>query len=73
VSAIWTATPRSLVTKNHAHAAVALQPTQQDQHLHLHGGIQRGRRPSASSNRGSHDSDMAIIARWRSPPESSCG
>ena len=28
---------------------------------------------SAMSTRGSLDSAMAIIARWRMPPENSCG
>jgi hypothetical protein len=28
---------------------------------------------SASSSCGLHDSAIAIIARWRSPPDNSCG
>ena len=59
--------------KDHAHAELALQPAQQDQDLNLHGRVECGRRLVGSSKRGLHDSAIAIIARWRRPPDNSCG
>jgi hypothetical protein len=40
------------------------------QHLRLRRHVDRGRRLVAMRRRGLQDSAMAIIARWRRPPES---
>ena len=59
--------------KDHAHAKFALQPAEQDQHLHCTVASSAVVGSSASSKRGSHDNAIAIIARWRRPPDNSCG
>ena len=55
------------------HAEFALQLAQQQQDLDLHGGIERGGRLVREQIFGRQASARAIIARWRMPPDISCG
>ena len=41
--------------------------------LRLHRHVERGRRLIGDQRSGPHASAMAIITRWRMPPESWCG
>ena len=52
-------------------SARAARLTAEDLRLDRH--VQRGRRLVGDQHRGSHDSAIAIITRWRMPPENSCG
>ena len=73
-SATSTATEMSCVTKIIGQAELALQLAQQQQDLHLHGGIERGRRLVGEQDAAAGTtSASAIMARWRMPPDISCG
>ena len=72
-SAISATTPMSWVIRMIAGAELALQVAQQVQHLALHGHVERRRRLVGDQHVGPQASAMAIITRWRMPPESSCG
>ena len=49
------------------------QVAQQVEDLGLHGDVERGGRLVGDQQLGSQESDWAIIARCRWPPESWCG
>jgi len=73
-SAISATTPMSWVIMTMASAETRLELAHQLQDLRLHGDVERrgsARRRSAPS--AGRTSAMAIITRWRMPPESSCG
>ena len=56
------------------HAELALQLAQQVEDLRLDGDVERGRRlVGDQQRRGRTTSAMAIITRWRMPPENWCG
>jgi hypothetical protein len=55
------------------HAHLGLQFVQQGQDLRLDRDVQRRGRLVADQQRGLQASAIAIIARWRCPPESWCG
>ena len=60
--------------EEHGHAEVALERAEQVEDLRLDRDVERGRRlvgDRAASGRC--DSAIAIIARWRMPPENACG
>jgi hypothetical protein len=46
---------------------------EQLQDLRLHGDVERRGRLVGESSAGSHSSAIAIMTRWRMPPENSCG
>ena len=54
-------------------AGLALQLRQQVEDLRLHGDVERGGRLVGDHSRGSQASAIAIITRWRMPPENWCG
>ena len=54
-------------------ARAVLDPLEHFQHLGLDGDVERGRRLVGDEHSGSLAMDMAIITRWRIPPENSCG
>ena len=55
-------------------AAPVAEIHQQAQDLRLDGDVERrGRLVGDRGSPGSQDSATAIIARWRMPPENSCG
>ena len=49
------------------------QLAHQVEYLRLDGDVERGRRLVGDQDFGLHDSAIAIITRWRIPPDSSCG
>ena len=59
--------------QDHAHAELGAQAQHQLQDLVLDGDVERGRRLVGEQEPGRAASAMAIIARWRMPPENWCG
>ena len=59
--------------EDHRHAELVLQLAEQVEDLRLDGDVQRRRRLVGDQQRGLQASAMAIITRWRMPPESWCG
>ena len=65
---------RQVVRHEHeADVELALQLLQQLEDLILDRHVERRRRLVAEDSFGSPESAIAIITRWRMPPESSCG
>ena len=54
-------------------AELALELRDQLEDLRLDGDVERRRRLVRDQDSGSRTSAIAIITRWRMPPESSCG
>ena len=50
-----------------------LQVGEQREHLRLDGHVERGRRLVGDQHLGRQASAIAIITRWRMPPENWCG
>ena len=70
----WAATPRSWVMKMKLLPSLVAQVAQQLEDLGLHRDVEGGRRLVGDDQRpGDPAIAMAIITRWRSPPDSSCG
>ena len=59
--------------QDHADVEVALDLVDQLEDLRLHGHVERVVGSSAISTAGLCTSAIAIIARWRMPPENWCG
>jgi hypothetical protein len=59
--------------KQDRHAELAPQVAQQVEDLGLDGDVERGRRLVGDQQRGWQASAIAIITRWRMPPDSWCG
>ena len=59
--------------EDHRHAGRAPAASQKLQDLRLHGDVKRGGRLVGDQDVGSQASAMAIMTRWRMPPESWCG
>ena len=59
--------------EQHRHVHLALQVLERLEDLRLDGDVERGRRLVGDEQIGSLASAMAIITRWRCPPESWCG
>ncbi len=72
-SAISATTPKSWVMKTMPVSCSRLQLRDQRKDLRLRRDVEGGRRLVGDEDAGSSISAMAIMARWRSPPESSCG
>jgi hypothetical protein len=70
-SAILRTIVESCVMNNNA--MPSLQGFQQRQDLRLHGHVERGGRLVGDQQAGSLASAMAIMTRWRWPPENWCG
>ena len=56
-----------------AHPSFSCELAEQLEDLRLDGDVERGRRLVGDEQLGSHASAIAIITRWRMPPESWCG
>ena len=59
--------------EDHRHPVRLAELVEQVEHLRLHGHVERGRRLVGDQQLGLHESAIAIITRWRMPPESWCG
>ena len=59
--------------EQHRHVELGLELEQQVEDLRLDRHVERGRRLVGDERSGSLASAMAIMTRWRCPPESWCG
>jgi hypothetical protein len=59
--------------QHHRHAHLLLELGDQVQDLRLDGDVQRGGGLVGDQQAGLQDSAIAIITRWRMPPENWCG
>ena len=59
--------------QDHRQAPLAVELLEQAQDLRLDRDVERGGRLVGDQHSGSSESPIAIIARWRMPPENSCG
>ena len=59
--------------EHHRHPVLALQSVEQLEHLGLHGHVEGGRRLVGDQQLRAQASAIAIITRWRMPPENWCG
>ena len=59
--------------QDHAHVPITLQGAQQSQDLGLHGDVESGGGLVGHQQPRADARAMAMITRWRMPPESWCG